>query len=272
MISKIYVYSEPRCDGIDFGEVATHLSEKLPAADVELRSPLLEGNCEEPAVLDALAQSLAGAKVRDLTRHHESPAALLSGEIAYERRRLSNRGSQVYGLLYDAHLFSEICLGLMSPDETGLHQVHVVFTNQLIGTWEPADSRFHARTVLCGSPAIVSIPGLVEAPAKSPGYYLARRGAEAFGLAEEAKMELAGTFADDCLSLDDPRLTEVAKGYAMQAVIYRLSGEAFCGDPQCRLFNAHWQLELLEAQTRGDYEYCREHEEFFRRFDKDGTA
>ncbi|MHB9053115.1 MAG: DUF6775 family putative metallopeptidase [Thermoleophilia bacterium] len=106
--------------------------------------------------------------------------------------------------------------------------------------------------------------GLLEAPAKSPGYYLARRGAAAFGLGEEAKMELAGTCADDCLSLDDPRLTEVAKGCVMQAVVCRFTGEAFCGDPQCRLSNAYRQRELLEAQTHDDYEYCREHETGFR--------
>ena len=113
---------------------------------------------------------------------------------------------------------------------------------------------------------------MVEAPARSPAYYFAKRGAEAIGLSEEKKMEIAGTFADDCLSLGDPRLSEAAKGYAMQAIVYRITGEAFCEDPQCRLFNARWQRGLLKAQMGGGYEYCQEHEEIIRRFEKEGTA
>jgi hypothetical protein len=217
-----------------------------------------------------VAAALARAKVRNLSEPPPAERTVLYGEVGYELRRLSNIDSGVCGLLYDGHEFSELCLDLLPRAESGLDRVHVVFTNQLIGTWEPADRRYHARTVLCGSPSIVSISGLIEAPAKSTAYYIARRGAEALGMAEEAKMELADSFADDCLSLDDPRLTEVAKGYAMQAIIYRLTGEAFCNDSRCRLYNAHWQRELLKAQLDSGYEFCRDHEQIFRRLAKDG--
>jgi hypothetical protein len=46
----------------------------------------------------------------------------------------------------------------------------------------------------------------------------------------------------------------------MQAVVYLVSGEAFCDDPECRLFNAHWQAELIRAQLTGEREYCARHE------------
>ena len=31
--------------------------------------------------------------------------------------------------------------------------------------------------------------------------------------------------------------------------MYHVTKEAFCEDPECRLFNAHWQAELLRAQV-----------------------
>jgi len=273
MICRIYIYTEPRCDGLDFSAVEGYVAGMLPGAMVELRGPLLEDEIESAGdeALEKIAVSLAAAKVRDLSQPFPKTQNVLSGEVAYERRRLVNRDSDVCGLLYDAHAYSGLYRELLPVEESGLEHIHIVFTSQLLGTWEPVDRRYHARTVLCGSPSIVSIAGLVEAPAKSPAYYLARRGAEAFGLAEEAKVELAASFADDCLKLDDPRLTEVAKGYVMQAVVYRLTGEPFCTDTGCRLFNAHWQRELLMAQLGGSYEYCRVHEEFFRDLAKGGA-
>ncbi|MHB8159973.1 MAG: DUF6775 family putative metallopeptidase [Thermoleophilia bacterium] len=276
MICNVYIYSEPRCAGLAFTEVADYVAELLPSLAVQLRGPLLEskieGNGNDTGLLDGIAESLAKAKVRDLLQSVPSDQQVLAGEVAYERRRLANPSSVVYGLMYDAYAYSGLCHALTSPAEAGFDQLHIVFTNQLIGTWDPADRRYHARTVLCGSPSIVSISGLVEAPARSPEYYIALRGAEALGLGEESKLELASSFADDCLSYDDQRLIEVVKGYAMQAIAYRLSGEAFCSDPKCRLFNAHWQRELLKAQLGEGPAFCSEHEEFFQRLSKDGVS
>jgi len=244
----------------------------IPTAQVESRGPILESAASDYELMENIAGSIARAKIRDLSipsPQHQTP---LSGEVAYERQRLANSKSSVYGLLYDAHEFSRLCMGLIPESESGLKHVHVVITNQLIGTWDSADRRYHARTILCGSPSLISISGLVEAPAKAPGYYLARRSAEALGIDEEAKVELAESFADDCLSFDDPRVTEAAKGYVLQAISHRLTGEAFCSEPGCRLFNAHWQRELIAAQLNGGHEFCREHEILFRRQQKEGKA
>jgi hypothetical protein len=66
--------------------------------------------------------------------------------------------------------------------------------------------------------------------------------------------------SDDYLEHDDPRDAEVAKGYAMQAVFYALAGDPYCDDPECRLFNGHWQREILEAHLGGT-DYCARHKE-----------
>ncbi|HDZ59997.1 MAG TPA: hypothetical protein ENH44_04335, partial [Actinobacteria bacterium] len=248
-VSNVYIYSEPRCGFVDFQEVTGFVRGYTPGAVVKLRGPLLEGAIRrggtEPGeaghtLQSRLALLLAKAKVKVM----ESPVPVgqspLPGEVDYERRRLADTNKTVFGILYDAYLLSAIYRRLLDGGETGMGYVHVVFTNQLIGTWDEGDRRYHARSVLLGSPSIVSLSGMVEAPARATGYYLARRSAEAMGLAEEKKMELARSFDDDCLEHDDERMTEVAKGYAMQPVAYRLTGEVFCEDPDCRLFNAHW--------------------------------
>jgi hypothetical protein len=51
----------------------------------------------------------------------------------------------------------------------------------------------------------------------------------------------------------------VLKGYVLQAVFYQATGEAFCDDPDCRLFNAHWQEEVLRAQRDVPYDLCPRH-------------
>jgi len=71
----------------------------------------------------------------------------------------------------------------------------------------------------------------------------------------ELKERLKGSFID----YEDERLSEVMKGYAMQALFYHLVGDPFCQDKGCRLYNAHWQEELIFAQLGSGYEFCGRH-------------
>ena len=77
---------------------------------------------------------------------------------------------------------------------------------------------------------------------------------------DAAKEPFKGQFID----YDDPRLTRVATGYALQAAMYHITKEPFCENPDCRLFNAHWQAELMRAQVQS-HRLCRRHREIARR-------
>jgi hypothetical protein len=66
--------------------------------------------------------------------------------------------------------------------------------------------------------------------------------------------EVEGAF----LVADDPRTTEALEGYVLQAVHYLETGEAFCDEEGCRLFDAHRQEALIEAQLR-EPEFCSAH-------------
>lgn len=278
-ISSLHIYIEPRHRVVDFNEVAAYARERLNLSEIVLRGPLAECSIDGEGPLGRrvpaadIAGKMAVARVKNLEAPLNGSGPALYGEIDYETRRLKDRSKQVFGVLYDAHLLAQMYSGLIPENESTIDCLNVIFTNQLIGTWDEGDNRYHARTVLCGSPSIVSLSGIVEAPAKSREYYLARRSAEAFGMAEEEKMELAGSFAEDCLSHDDVRLTEAAKGFLMQAVAYRITGEPFCKDRTCRLFNAHWQKELLACQFGEKDEFCSEHRQIFQRCsDRDGET
>jgi len=107
-----------------------------------------------------------------------------------------------------------------------------------------------------GIPSVITTTGLVEAPAKPKGYYLLKPQYEMLGKdLLELKERLKASFID----YEDERLTEVIKGYAMQALFYHLVGAPFCKDKGCRLYNAHWQEELIFAQLESEYEFCPHH-------------
>lgn len=276
-LSSLYIYREPRCQGIDFESIAAY-ARRILGSEVFLRGPLLEESINGSGPLgvavpaEEIALRVASARVRQGRIAPGLAGPALRGEIDYENRRLADARHGVFGILYDAHLLSHLFSGLVPAHESRINSLHIIFTNQLIGTWDPGDRRYHARAILCGSPAIVSLSGIVEAPAKARGYYVARRSAEALGIFEEEKMELSNSFAEDCLSHDDVRLTEVAKGYVLQAAAHRMMAEPFCDDPDCRLFNAHWQKELLNSQLGGAYEFCNRHRRIFELAERGGES
>ena len=208
---------------------------------------------------EELAQGFARAKVRNLAREDDSFVPL-PGEIDYERRRLSNPHNQTWGLLYDGFKLMNLLKGLIPPEERGLDHIHVVFTNQLFGTWEDSDRRYHARVSVYGFPDLISTTGLVEAPAKPREYYFLKQHYTALGMPDAAVAGLAPSLEGRFIDHEDERLTEVMKGYVLQALFYHLTGDPFCPDKACRLYNAHWQEEVIRAQLEGPYELCPRHQ------------
>ncbi len=207
--------------------------------------------------LEELAGGFARAKVLNPARC-EMNSAPLNGEVAFERRRLEG-GTKVFGLLYDGAEVMNLLAALLVPQELNLRHIHVVFTNQLFGTWEDDDRRYHARVSLYGFPSLISTTGLIEAPAKPREFYFLKQQYMALGMADAVDVGLKGEFSGRVLEHGDLRLTEVMKGYVLQALFYHLWGEPFCPDRHCRLYNAHWQEEVLMAQLGGDYELCSHH-------------
>jgi hypothetical protein len=251
----IHVYGEPSEKRLDVEGIAAWLRERV-GAEVCAHDDLL--SAADPS---SCAPAIARLRVRNIYQPFE-PAEPLPMEIEFERKNLASPSDRTTGILYDGFGFAEVCGSIISEEARGPRHAHVVFTKQYLGTFDENDRRYHARTIICSWPVVVSTTGLREAPAKPREYYLLREGYAAAGKREQGEIELAGQFADRMLLKDDERLTNVARGYVLQALSYVTTGEPFCDEPSCRLFNAHWQEEMLAAQSGGTL--CGRHEQWLR--------
>lgn len=261
------LYDDPFTTNFKLSEVVSYLKAKLPEAEfVQHGEPFKEKLSsvkeeEREALLQRLSVGFAKARVLEPFQPVTEREPLY-GEVAYERRRLTVRG-EAKGVVYDGFIVQNLLASLFDRTEMNRFRLPLIFTNQLLATFDEADHRYHLRTVILGYPAIVSTTGLVEAPAKPREFYFAREQLRSLGL-DAMSPALAAELRDRCLLPNDERLTEVAKGYALQAVFYALFGEAFCDDKDCRLYNAHWQEEMLHAQLNGAYDLCPRHEAMLR--------
>lgn len=211
--------------------------------------------------LGRIARSLAAARVIDPALPEPAERAPLRGEVSLEERRLrlppAQRSSSA---LYDGYRFQALLREALGARLRSLDPITVVFTDRKLLTWDEGDRRQHLRAIVLGVPGVVSLPGLIEGPARPREYYRARERLRALGMSGEIiqarlEREIAGRF----LTPRDPRLVGVAAGYALQAYAYLAWGEASCPDPRCRLFNAHWQEEILRAQGESGVSLCPTH-------------
>ncbi len=251
-IEKVLLYDEGAAEELDIKEIAEYLREKLGKVPVEMRGNPFALYLEESP---AYARKLAAIKVQDATRQITLEPEPLYGEMEYEKRRIRGK-TKAFGVLYDGFHLQRVFSELILREKHAFDFVYIFFTNRLFATWEEGDKRYHARTSLYGLPSVISTTGLVEAPAKPREYYLLKPQYEMLG---KNLLELKEKFRGRFIDYDDERLTEVVKGYAMQAVFYFLTGNPFCADKGCRLYNAHWQEDLIRAQLESKYEFCEQH-------------
>lgn len=259
----VHLYGEPACPTLDMARLAGYIRGWLPGLDVDVRPPFLQVLAQDGATLERLAQGWARAKVRRADKPLDSSFVPLYGEIAYERRRMAGE-SVAWGILYDGFEVALLLRPLIPPTERNLGHLHVVFTRQLLGTWEDADRRYHARVGIYSFPCLLSVSGLTEALAKPREYHLLQRQYQALGVPDAAAVELEPAFRGRTIQPDDARLSDILAGYVAQALFYHVTGDPFCADKGCRLYNAHWQEEALYAQLNGPYEFCPRHQGMLR--------
>lgn len=134
----------------------------------------------------------------------------------------------------------------------------IIISDKLIATYEDTDKRLHLRAAIFGFPPVISTSGIVEAPAKPRDYYLEKQKYSLLKAWELKEEELKRKFKNRFIDYHDPRLTEVLKGYIAQAIFFIFTGNPFCKNKACCLFNAHWQEELIRAQLKSG-KFCKFH-------------
>ncbi|MCU4925057.1 hypothetical protein OB905_03525 [Halobacteria archaeon AArc-dxtr1] len=249
MVDRLICYRAPTTVA-DVDDIAAWLRERLPNTEVDVRDRFLDEHRT-----DDLAEQFAAARVQ--SPYERETGNTMLGTVRYEERLLDDpqRGG---GVLYDGTQIQRALNGAIPPSERDLQTLHVAALDRAIGTWGDHDGRWHKRVTVPGQPALVSVPGLYEAPAKPEAYYKEKQ-RHALLSGDSPPREVLETQVDgEFLIEDDPRTTDALCGYVLQAVHYIETGEAFCENAGCKLYNAHYHEELIDAQLR-EPAFCASH-------------
>ncbi|MGH7890133.1 MAG: DUF6775 family putative metallopeptidase [Thermodesulfobacteriota bacterium] len=251
-IKAIFIYSDHPSKSLSISEIVDYLRDY--GLCVHDRGNLIESLnlCKEDSF--QLAMKIAGSKVQEILTPLDAIPEPDYREANTELQRLTGKNSD-RGVLYDGQWLQRMLYKIIAEkfiDEFHGGFIHMVFTSRLFGTFET--KRYHARVILAGLPSLISTSGVVEAPARPKEYYWLKAG---FLRGGKDIRELDIVYRGKFIVYDDERITQVLKSYALQAVFYELAGKAFCDNPDCCLFNSHWQDDVLRAQLKA--KLCLEH-------------
>ncbi|WP_254838676.1 DUF7001 family protein [Natronomonas marina] len=245
MVERVTLYRAPTTEA-DADAVAEWLDERVDA-EVTVEERLL-GRIAD----DDLAESFAGARV--ISPHDRGTGNTMFGVRRYEERALESP-DRAGGVIYDGLAVQD---ALRRRLETPLDHLQVPLVDRVIGTWGDHDGRWHKRVAVLGQPAVVSVPGLYEAPAKPEAYYEAKQSYALLSGDAPPREVLEAEVDGEFLVAEDPRTSEAVRGYVLAAYHYLETGEAFCENRGCRLYDAHRQPALIEAQLR-EPAFCEQH-------------
>ncbi|MGQ0792362.1 MAG: DUF6775 family putative metallopeptidase [Nitrosopumilaceae archaeon] len=247
-ISKIFLYDEPSVPEINISQLADFIKKNF-SIDVEIRKNIFSN------VKKTTAKQLSTCRIFNIRKPFEFhfPRA---EEIKFEKDSFQNSSGIKNIIMYDGFEFQKVLSDLISEAENSAENFHLIFTTRLICTYDYNDYRYHGRAIICSNPSIISTTGIIEAPAKSKEFYIELMSYMTQGLnLESIKKKYQGSY----LEYHDERISTIVEGYAMQALFYYLTGEPFCELKECRLFNPHWQKELLHSQIEIG-KLCKKHQ------------
>lgn len=202
-----------------------------------------------------IARDLASCRIFDTRTPFERHSPTLE-EIRFEEESFANN-KETNIIMYDGFEFNKVITNIIPENELDSDKFHLVCTNKLTCTFDFDDHRYHGRAVICSNPSIISTTGMIEAPAKPREFYLSLLTNITQGLNVDI---IENQFKGKYLEYHDSKISEIIKGYALQALFYYLTGESFCESKECRLFNAHWQADLLHSQIASG-KLCNRHQQ-----------
>ena len=243
------MYDEPAVSQIQLKKLAVFLKETFPV-QVETRDNILKFSKKDTAA--KIASCRIFNPIKPYERHSPS-----TDEIFFEEVNFEDTTKTENIIMYDGFEIQKVLTELIPEEETSSDLFHVFFTNKLTCTYDYNDYRYHGRALIGANPSIVSTTGIIEAPAKPREYYLDLITNFTQGInVESIKQKYKGTY----LEYNDIRLSKIIEGYLLQAIFYFETGDAFCDKTECRLFNAHWQKDLLYSQIENG-KLCETHQQ-----------
>ncbi|MHA7733589.1 DUF6775 family putative metallopeptidase [Nitrosopumilus sp. S6] len=245
--SKIIIYDEPTVPEIQINKLEKFLKETFHVG-VEVRRNFFENTNEE------LFQEIAATRIFELKKPFSKHIPTES-EIQIEKENIDYSQNKEK-ILYDGFEFQKSISKFIPIEEQTQENFHIILTNKLTCTFDESDFRYHARALIGTNPSIISTTGIIEAPAKPKEYYLELL----TNFSEEKLDEINEKYKGEFLEYNDPRLSEITEGYLLQAIMYYETGDAFCEDKECRLYNAHWQKDLFNSQLKNK-KFCNKHKD-----------
>ena len=259
-VSKIFLYNEPAVQEIQILNLKNFLLETFHV-DVKIKECIFNN-------LDVKdMEKISGCRIFEpkipFKKHLPNKQEIDFEKSVCENTKLMENTTKVENaeriedvVMYDGYEIQNVINSTISQDYLSQNNLHVIFTNKLICTYDNMDHRYHGRTIICSNPAIISTTGMIEAPAKSREYYLEAMKCKVQGLdIKSVKKNHSGEFLD----YHDQRLSKIAEGCLLQAIFYYITGDAFCDSLDCRLNNAHWQKDLIYSQIKIS-KLCKKHQ------------
>lgn len=242
------MYDEPAVKEIQLERLASFLRETF-SIPVETRSSILKFSKKDTAV------KIASCRIFNLIKPYEKHNPN-TNEILFEEANIVDSSKTENIVMYDGFEIQKVLTELIPEEEKSADIFHIFFTNKLTCTYDYSDYRYHGRALIGANPSIISTTGIIEAPAKPREYYLELMSNFTQGInLELIKQKYKGTY----LEYNDIRLSQIIEGYLLQAIFYYQTGEAFCNKTECRLFNAHWQKDLIYSQLENG-KLCEHHQ------------
>ncbi|HXX98929.1 MAG TPA: DUF6775 family putative metallopeptidase [Candidatus Bathyarchaeia archaeon] len=277
---NIHIYCN-QANTLDFNAIVPGLQKYFRNIPIDVRYPFLSN------IDNVLAESLVSIRISDIKKpFNEQPRIKIQGKsdqnAAYEKnfptylplRDITNSNSDTKMqykelILYDGFMMQRLFETMINESESNTDHVHIVFEDRLICTFSEEDWRYHARTIVGGSPSIISTTGIVEAPAKPKEWYIKQMQlatCNVYSNGDENDV-ISSDGKEKYLDYGDYRINFAAVGYALQALFFFITeGNPFCNNIDCRLYNAHWQEELIYSQIRSQ-RLCNEHATLLHQFD-----
>jgi hypothetical protein len=281
--NNIHLYRNQAIN-LDFNVIVTELQKYFPKILIDVRYPFLDQIDIE------LAESLVYNRISDIKKQFNEQLRInvqeiLDKNIAYEMnfpRQLNFNGisnsittERQYKelILYDGFMMQRLLGTMINESESNTDHIHIVFEDRLLCTFSEEDWRYHVRTFVGGSPSIISTTDIVEGPAKPKEWYIKQMQSALYNMDQDEHNRyqneemLSLSNVEKYLDYGDYRINSAAIGYALQTLFFFITeGNPFCNDINCRLYNAHWQEELIQSQIQNK-DLCNEHKALLLKFD-----
>ena len=246
-ISKIILYDCSSDSKLEPTKIVNFLKKIFPIK-IEIRKNIIESTNH------ALMNKIFKTRIYDLKkpfkRKNEKEQEIIS------LKEINNKEKEIH----DGFEFCNMLRELIPENENKINILNIFFIDYLIGTFSEDDFRYHARAMVGSNPIIISMSGIIEAPAKPKQYYLDKMTNSMTGIEEDLNEKYKGEF----LEYNDSRISNIVEGYVLQAILYLETGDPFCKHRHCRLYNAHWQKDLLFAQLESR-KFCKKHSKIIER-------